>query len=212
LSGADLADADLRRTDITGARVDGASFTGAKLNGIVGTGAPIRNVRAEWVDASIDGNGSRKAHGDEVTALLMGRVEAPIEVPVAANKRFFGRGDVLRDAKLEFGAGAYVEIESVFERCTISLGEGTELVVGEHGVLSGCQIEGAGRVTVHGKFVELQTPGVVGITQLCVSAGGSFFGAVAQPPDDHTEFAFEPGCVLRLKITHAKTMNGRTAQ
>ena len=52
---------------------------------------------------------------------------------------------MLRNANLEFDAGASVEIESLFEHCTIALGEGTELVVGKSGVLSGCQVKGAGQ-------------------------------------------------------------------
>jgi hypothetical protein len=70
-------------------------------------------------------------------------------------------------------------------------------------VLSGCQIKGAGKITVHGKFVEREAPGIVGVTQLVVSTGGSLVGAVEQPPD-LTRFAFEPGCYLRMKIQSKK--------
>ncbi len=94
-------------------------------------------------------------------------------------------------------------IESLFEHCTIALGEGTEFVIGRGGVLSGCQIRGAGRITIHGKFVEQETPGIVGVTQLVVSAAGSLVGAVEQPPEQ-TRFAFEPGCMLRVKIQQSK--------
>ena len=74
-------------------------------------------------------------------------------------KRYFGKGDVLRNAHLEFDSGASVEIESLFEQCTIALGKGTELVVGKSGVLSGCQFRGPGLITVHGKFVERESAG-----------------------------------------------------
>jgi hypothetical protein len=76
-------------------------------------------------------------------------------------------------------------------------------VVGKSGVLSGCQVKGAGRITIHGKFVERESPGIVGASQLIVSAGGSLVGAVEQPPDQ-TRFAFEPGCMLRMKIQQGK--------
>ena len=45
---------------------------------------------------------------------------------------------MLRNATLDFEAGARVEIDSLFENCSIKLGEGTELVVGESGVLADC--------------------------------------------------------------------------
>jgi len=116
--------------------------------------------------------------------------------------RYFGEGDVLRNAALEFGGGSLVEIESRFENCTIALGVGTELVVGKAGVLKSCQIIGAGNVTIHGQFYERETPGIVGPRQLVVSAHGAVVGAVQQAPDN-TIFAFEPGCRLRMKILRA---------
>ena len=75
--------------------------------------------------------------------------------------------------------------------------------MGKAGLLSGCQIHGAGKITIHGKFVERETPGIVGATQLLVSAGGSMIGAVEQPAES-TRFAFEPGCYLRMKIQPKK--------
>ena len=73
--------------------------------------------------------------------------------------------------------------------------------------ISGCQISGSGLVTIHGKFVEREAPGISGATQLLVSAGGSLTGAVEQPPE-YTRFAFEPGCVLRMKIHQHKNGGG----
>ena len=85
-----------------------------------------------------------------------------------------------------------VEIESLFEQCTISLGKGTELIVGKGGVLSDCQIKGGGNITINGHFFERQSPGIVGADQVVVSAGGASVGAVEQPAHS-TRFAFEPG-------------------
>jgi hypothetical protein len=58
------------------------------------------------------------------------------------SKRFFGQGDVLRGATLEFIEDCQVEIESYLENCTIHLAQGTTLTVGPNGVLKGCQIVG----------------------------------------------------------------------
>ena len=109
---------------------------------------------------------------------------------------------MLRNANLEFGEKAYVEIESRFEQCSIALGEGAELVVGQNGVLVDCQITGGGNITIHGQFFEGASPGIVGPKQLVVSQHGAVVGVVQQPPDS-THFAFEPGCKLRMRILHA---------
>ena len=109
---------------------------------------------------------------------------------------------------MSFDDGASVEIESLFEQCTIALGRGTELVVGAEGVLAGCQISGAGNITIHGKFFESNSPGIVGASQLVVSSGGALVGAVEQP-QEMTKFAFEPGCRLRMKLLQPKTAAGR---
>jgi hypothetical protein len=198
LTKANFSGADLRRVSLAKARLDGAIFTGALVHGIVGTDAAVEGVDADWVDGSVDGDGSRKVTGPDVAALLSGRAVAP-----SINKRYFGRGDVLRNAHLEFHSGAAVEIESLFEQCTIALGDGSELVIGTGGVLNGCQVTGAGKITIHGKFVERESPGIAGATQLVVSSVGSLVGAVEQPPE-RTRFAFEPGCHLRMKIQQGK--------
>jgi uncharacterized protein YjbI with pentapeptide repeats len=197
LSGADLTEADLRGACLLGACLDGVTATGARVHGIVGTGQPIANLRADWVDAGADAP-ERIADAAAVMSRLSGRAAA-----TTTGQRFFGPGDVLRNANLEFGGGASVLIESVFEQCTIELGEGTELVIGKGGALSGCQIVGPGKLTIHGRFVERESPGIAGVTELVVSSSGSLVGAVEQPAG-LTRFAFEPGCRLRTRIRHAK--------
>jgi hypothetical protein len=159
-----------------------------------------RRSRADdAVDASADANGTSRLTEEDAAAFLSG---VALDRP-PTNKRYFGKGDVLRNANLEFNSGVIVEIESLFEQCTISLGDGTELVVGKAGVLSGCQVKGAGKVTIHGKFIEREAPGISGVSQLVVTSGGSIFAAVEQPPE-MTRFGFEPGCVLRMKIQQEK--------
>ena len=73
-------------------------------------------------------------------------------------------------------------------------------MIGPNGVLDGCQITGGGEIVVHGSFNEKTiTPGMVGPKRLIVGKDGSVTGSVKQPPE-LTQFAFERGCALRLKI------------
>jgi hypothetical protein len=201
---ADLTDADLRGACLVGACLDSATLTGARVHGVIGTGQPIGEMRADWVDCSANASGAERVAGvTAVTSLLSGR--APQKAPTG--QRFFGQGDVLRNASLEFGSGASVLIESLFEQCTVVVGEGTELVIGKAGTLSRCQIAGPAKLTIHGKFVERESPGIAGVKELIVTSSGSLVGGVEQPPE-HTRFAFEPGCMLRTRIRHA---NGQQA-
>ena len=122
-----------------------------------------------------------------------------------SGRRYFGKGDIMRDATLVFGDNAYVEIESIFEKCAITLGNGAELVVAREGILRNCSVSGAGRVTVHGFFSETESgPGLIGPRQLFVSSKGSIISKVQQTAQA-TKFGFEPGCRLRLTILEANT-------
>jgi uncharacterized protein YjbI with pentapeptide repeats len=208
MNGADVTDADLRGARLVGATLDGATLTGARVHGIVPTGQAVRDVRADWVDAGADATGKEKVTG---AAAIMALLSGPaMQQAAGAQGRFFGPGDVLRNASLEFGAGGSVHIESLFEHCTIAIGEGTSLVVGKSGTLQGCQVTGPGKMAVHGKFVERESPGIVGVKELVVTSSGSLVGSVEQPPE-HTRFAFEPGCMLRTKIRQANVNNSRKA-
>jgi uncharacterized protein YjbI with pentapeptide repeats len=192
LSHADLSDADLSTAKLDEADLTSAILTDANLEEASLVGARLRDAKLDGVNVKNANLTNADAPGLQPVGDASGRI-----------KRYFGKGDVLRNAALEFDSGASVEIESLFEQCSIALGEGTELVVGKAGMLSGCQIRGAGKITVHGKFVERESPGIVGVTQLVVSAGGSIVGTVEQPADN-TRFAFEPGCILRMKIQPKK--------
>jgi uncharacterized protein YjbI with pentapeptide repeats len=204
--GGDFTMTDLRGASLTGATLDGATFTGAKVRGLFGLRSRPVGVRADWLDTSVDGDGSERSPGTVLPELLMLQESRPVVVR-SPKSRYFGRGDVLKDAVLEFEDGATVEIESRFERCSIALGQGTELVVGHGGVLAGCQIRGAGNIRIDGQFVERESPGIIGASQLVVSSTGSLIGAVEQPREAWTKFAFEPGCKLRLQILNAKQLN-----
>ena len=214
LSGADLTNADLRHATLGDAKLEGANLTGAKVYGLVAKGAQITGIKADWLDNSPNADGSVRVLPSQIAALFSGEV-ALRPLDDRANRRYFGRGDVLRNAALQFDEGATVEIESLFEHCTIALGRGTELVIGTDGVLSGCQITGAGNITINGKFFEREGgkkngPGIVGAHQLVVSSSGALVGAVQQPPE-LTRFAFEPGCKLRMRIMTASNGNGSKA-
>src|SRR5206468_1763849 len=130
------------------------------------------DVQAAWIDTSPAGDGTGRISNGEIPSLLSGLVTAAPAAAVVttaavaaaatpAGWRYFGRGDVLRNASLEFHGSARVEIDSLFENCSIKLGEGTELVVGRAGVLADCSITGGGSITIHGQFFEKESPGIV---------------------------------------------------
>jgi len=129
----------------------------------------------------------------------------------ARDRDNFGRGDILRNAALQFDDGARVEIDSLFENCQITLGRGTELIIAERGVLADCQIRGEGMITVHGKFYEKDAVGIIGPRRLVVTAGGAVVSTVHSSPNN-TAFAFERGCSLRMKILKPTSdSNGRAS-
>lgn len=203
---ANLTGADLKRANIEGAKLDGATLTGVKIAGIQAQGAHPDKAIIEWVDVSTN-DIEKRAPAAEAMAILSGRPPPSRAGGRDPSRRYFGRGDVLKFAALEFDSGVSVEIDSRFEQCTIQLGDGTELIVGPEGVLSGCQVTGGGNITINGTFFEGKTPGIVAPRSLVVSRSGALVGAVEQAAE-HTQFAFEPGCKLRMKIMNAKN-NGR---
>jgi hypothetical protein len=194
LTNANLTGVDARHANFDETDLGGAILTGARLFSATTSTARYSAIQADWLDGSPNGDSSKRITGEDIAAFLAGKV-----APGAAATRYFGEGDVLRDATLEFGEGSSIEIDSRFEKCSIALGEGTDLVVGEAGVLSECMITGGGNITIHGQFFEKQSPGIVGPRRLVVSSCGSLVGAVQQNSED-TVFAFQPGCRLRMKI------------
>jgi len=198
LTNADLTQADLRRANLTSAILLGTCLTGAKVAGLVGTGTPLVDLQAAWLDASPLGDGGGRIDDGEIPALLSG-LSTATSPAAASERRYFGKGDIMRDATLTFDDGACVEIDSLFENCTIALGVGAELVVGRAGVLADCEIAGAGAITVHGQFFERKSPGIVGARALRVTGEGTLVAAVAQGVSP-TRFAFDRGCRVRLRI------------
>ena len=202
---ANLTDADLRDSKLKGAKFTGTTMTGVKLYGCDLDIERLVHVVAEWVDFSEFADGRARCSGEQfaeqyqqMKALGSGSSAAPMQGE--SGKRFFGRGDVLRNAALEFGDKSLVEIESRFENCSIALGTGAVLRLGKHGVLQGCQIVGFGEIEIQGEFRDNgKDPGIVGPKRLLVRKDAIVTGSVQQPPT-MTEFAFENGCHLQLRI------------
>jgi uncharacterized protein YjbI with pentapeptide repeats len=194
VSAADLSLVDARHAIFNGAVLNGVRFEGAKLFGATFDGAKVTTPRLEWIDVSAAGDGSQRLDPKRANGFLGGRRES-----VAPKMRYFGKGDVLRDATLEFGEGSVIHVDSRFENCLIALGEGAELTIGKSGVLKACEIVGNGRITVHGRFFERASPGISGARSVTVSGSGAIVGGLEQA-EGATLFAFEPGCRLRVKI------------
>jgi len=203
-SSADFTGADLRGADLSGGDIRGAKLTGAKTFGATSTDANLEDADVEYIDTSSDGDGSRRITGEAAIEVLRSGRTAP-EVP---GRRYFGVGDVMRNATLEFGDRSQVEIESRFEKCSLVLGNDSSLVVSEAGALRDCTVVGAGNITIHGTFFEGQSPSIVGAKQLTVSSRGAVIATVHQPVC-HTHFAFEPGARLRLTIVRPDNEKGR---
>jgi len=202
---ANLTEADFRNAKLKGAKFTGTTMTGVKLYGCELDVDRLVHVVAEWVDFSEFADGRARCSGELFAEQYqqmksMSALSTPSQSSSAQAKRFFGRGDVLRNAALEFGDKSLVEIESRFENCSISLGSGAVLKLGKHSVLQGCQIVGFGEIEIEGEFRENgEGPGIVGPKRMIVRKDGVVTGSVQQPPT-MTEFAFENGCHLQLKI------------
>jgi uncharacterized protein YjbI with pentapeptide repeats len=199
LTSAKLGGADIRYATFARAQLANAHLTGAKVAGLVGTGLPLGTIDVSWLDLSPAGDGTQRIENGVIPSVLT--IGAVTTTPAVddSRRRYFGRGDVLRNATLSFDAGSQVEIDSLFQNCTINVGIETELVIGPSGVLADCEIIGAGCITVHGKFFERGSPGIVGARKLIVSSRGAVVAAVAQSGEP-TGFAFQSGCQLRVKI------------
>jgi len=206
LEKADLTECDLRHADLTQAKLDGCTLNGAKVCGIQASPSQFSTVLADWVDVANDGAAQRKIRGSELAAFLEGGATGRVfetaggGAEADGKRRYFGEGDFLGGAQLEFREGSLVEVQSRFENCAITLGPGAQFILGENGVLDGCRIEGAGDLFVKGRVTETgEDPSIVGPRRVVVAASGSLVATVKQPAES-TRFGFEPGCHLRLKI------------
>jgi len=205
LEKADLTECDLRNADLTQATLDGCTLNGARLGGIKASPSQFSTVIADWVDVATDDADERKIRCSDLAAYIeraaMGRVFGTAGAEADGKRRYFGEGDFLGGAQLEFSEGSLVEVQSRFENCAITLRPGAKLILGENGVFEGCRIEGAGDILVQGRLVESgDAPSIVGPRCVVVAAGGSLVATVKQPAEQ-TRFGFEAGCHLRLKIT-----------
>jgi uncharacterized protein YjbI with pentapeptide repeats len=211
LANSRLKGADLRNCRLLNVTLNKATLTAAKLFGIGVAPSELAGVLADWVDFSVEGDGQLRIAGSELVDYYL-RLKTDLNEISTLNsaqpKRFFGQGDVLRGATLEFVENSRVEIESYLEDCTIHLGHGSTLTVGPHGVLTGCQIMGSGDIVISGKFHENgATPGIVGPRRLQVRKTGTVVTAVQQALT-LTDFGFEHGCSLSLKIRKSANFKG----
>jgi uncharacterized protein YjbI with pentapeptide repeats len=200
---ADLTDADVRNCCLLDSLFDGAVLTGSKLYGTEAVPEQFSHVSADWVDFSAEADGAAKISGtnlaDHYHRLRDGVFGFSPSAPDAI-RRLLGPGDTICHAAFEFSKGSQVEIEAHLRDCTIALGEGTRLVIGPEGVLAGCQVVGEGEIVIHGKFYENGfSPGIVGPGRMFVGKTGTVISEVRQRPT-LTQFAFEKGCTLNLKI------------
>ena len=197
LVGAQLAHADLSDTDLSTAKLDEADLTSANLTDANLEEASL--VGAQLRDAQLDGVNSRTPTSPTPTR----RASQPAGGP-GRLKRYFGKGDVLRNAHLEFDAGASVEIESLFEQCTIALGDGDGA--------RGRQGRRALRVPDQGRGQDHDPRQVrrareprhrrrhAAHRQRRAGRSSARWSSRAE----QTRFAFEPGCMLRMKIQQGK--------
>ena len=211
LANSTMKGADLRNSRLLNVNFKRATLTAAKLFGIEVASEELAGILADWVDFSVEGDGQLKIAGSELVNYYL-RLKAGLnEIAISDSvqpKRFFGQGDVLRSATLEFMENSRVEIESYMENCTIHLGHGSTLTVGPHGVLAGCQIIGSGNIIISGKFHENgASPGIVSPRRLQVRKTGTVVTAVQQA-SPYTEFGFEHGCSLSLKIRKSSSLKG----
>jgi uncharacterized protein YjbI with pentapeptide repeats/cytoskeletal protein CcmA (bactofilin family) len=196
LGRADLSHADLRRANLTQALLGGASFTGAKIEGLTPAGAAAEGLLAGWVDISPAADGSHRLDGSAALAAITGALRDTVP---PEERRYFGRSDTVKNASFDFGTNARVEIDSRLEGCTITLGPGAELVVGQAGALLDCQVKGGARLIVHGRVFEREAPAIQGTGAILIGATGQMQGSVAQAAGG-TRFGFEKGSKLRLDI------------
>ena len=203
LEQADLTEADLRDCCLMDSLLEGAVFTGSQLCGTEADPEQFSRVLADWVDFSAEADGTVKFDGSNLVECyrrLKGGLFGISPIAPDGVRRFFGRGDVVRNAALEFNEGSQVEIESYLRDCTIVLGRGTRLAIGPEGVLEGCRVVGEGEIVIHGRFYENgSSPGIVGPSRLFVGKTGTVIAEIRQPAT-LTQFAFEHGCALNLKI------------
>ena len=194
LTGVDFSNADLRRAIVADADLTKSTLTGAKIHGLDTGGDFPEDISVEWADAGPKADGRHLLDIRQVRRMLA----APEASPSGKQRRFFGQGDVLRNAELDFREGATVHIESAFENCAIHLSADSELVLGDKGSMKDCTISG-GRLTIHGRFEQGEQPGLVEPQRLVVSSTGVVASTLKQPQAP-TEFAFERGCRLRIEI------------
>ncbi len=168
--GRQLAHADLSEADLSTAKLDEADLTNADLSGANLEEASLQ--RAKMRDTRTQGANLKNANltGADAPGLLA-------KEGAGAIKRYFGKGDVLRNAHLEFDSGASVEIESLFEQCQHRPGRGHRARGRQgRGPRRAAESRAPARSPSTASSSSEKSPGITGVRQLVVSAGGSLVG------------------------------------
>jgi len=188
---------DGRQMSLAGARLNHATLTGARLYGVVAVDVSVEGIHCEFIDISVEGDGSRPirrgagrraALGAKLdarpTATRPGGASSAKETCCATRPSSSAKGPRWRSRALR----------AVLDHRRPR----TELVIGRT-ACSRVPHLGAGNITIHGRFYEGQAPGISGASQLVVTRGASLVGRWSSPPS--SALAFEPGCNLRMKIS-----------
>lgn len=194
-----LEGCDLRFLNISKAIFEGVNTTGTSTFGISGEPSKVEGLTCEWCDQSEYGDQSRILKGNDAINSFGGQQPQHQQRKQDDQVRYFGHGDILKNATLHFDSLAKVEIDSMFENCKIHLADGARLTVGNRGFLNNCQIFGGGNVAVNGVLFEKDGPAVNEVRELKVGSQGTLVSTVKQHPDQ-TRFLFEKGSRLQLRV------------
>ena len=100
-----------------------ANLTGAHIAGIIGTGAPVGEVRVSWLDTSRSGDGSERLSNGKIPQILSGSTIASAVMDDPSASRYIGRGDQVSGATFHFAAHSRIRVDGLLEKCELELGD-----------------------------------------------------------------------------------------
>jgi len=183
---------------------DKTKWTGAKVAHMIGSGAPASDLDVGWVDASPTATGSdgstptRRSRSSSAGSLRVRRRASAISAPATFSA---ARRSSSAKARASRSRAASRAARSPSARAASWSSE-------RRACWRAGRILGAGDITIHGTFLEAESPGIVGPRQLVVSAGGAVKSAVEQMKG-LTRFAFEPGCKFADEDRRARSNGER---
>lgn len=186
-----LDKADLRKTRCRDIKLQSASLHAARIAELdLGT-TLLGDFPDDQCDLSPSGDGS--SFGTLQDLKRKARKSAPPE-----NERYFGAGDVLKNAELRYESGTEVRIDGQFDNCTLKLAAGATLHLSPSAILNNCRIVG-GTLRLEGTFLAPNQVGLECPQLLAVSKQGAVSTSLRQVPGG-TIFDFARGCRLRLRL------------